>query len=278
MTDRTALARQALRAAMQLRRNLTIPRDAPVNAFDVAMMIGADVRFVDAPSLEGMLVRDPGLRILLPSTKHRPKARILFSCAHEIGHHQFGHGTKVDRYVNGAHGSGWHNDEEFLADSFAGHLLMPRPAVIDSFVRRCWNPQEATAAQTFIVAGELGVGYAALVTHMNVVMEVLNDAHRDCLAKISPKQLKADFLGAPCPAPLVIADRAWKPASVDAERGNVVILPAKTGHKCPLLACRGTHNDLSIYTATGVGESQITLERDVVLRVSREHYVGPMTN
>ncbi len=82
MTDRISLARQALRAAMQLRRNLVIPREMPVNALDIAMMIGADVRFLDAPSLEGMLVRDPGLRVLLPSTKHRPRSRILFSCAH----------------------------------------------------------------------------------------------------------------------------------------------------------------------------------------------------
>lgn len=140
---------------MQLRRNLSIPREAPVNAFDIADMIGADVRFLDTPSLEGMLVRDPGLRVLLPSTKHRPFGRILFSCAHEVAHHYLGHGTRVDSYLAEANGRAPYSDEEFLADSFAGHLLMPRPAVVAAFDRRSWSVEDVTPRQAFIVAGEL---------------------------------------------------------------------------------------------------------------------------
>src|SRR3954447_13733612 len=114
---------------MQLRRNLAIPREVPVNAFDIAQMSGLDVRFLDAPSLEGMFVRDPGLRVLLPSLKHRPRPRVLFSCAHEIGHHQLGHGTKADEYLADGQSHAF-SAEEFLANSFAAHLLMPRAAIL----------------------------------------------------------------------------------------------------------------------------------------------------
>jgi hypothetical protein len=220
--DRLALARQALRAAMQLRRNLAIPREAPVNAFDIAQMSGLDVRFLDVPSLEGMFVRDPGLRVLLPSLKHRPRGRVLFSCAHEIGHHQFGHGTKADEYLADGprHAS---SSEEFLADSFAGHLLMPRATVMDAFQRRKWDATHPTAQQAYLIGGELGVGFATLLGHMQWSLELISRADHDQLTKVAPKTLKLKFTGDRAVRRVIVVDPFWRQAvSIDAECGESV--------------------------------------------------------
>jgi hypothetical protein len=264
---------------MQLRRHLANPRETAVNAFDVASMVGADVRFIDSPSLEGMLVRDPGLRILLPSTKHRPKSRILFSCAHEIGHQQFDHGTKADRYLAHGEARAGFVAEEYLADSFAGHLLMPRAAVVGAFERRGWNVGTATIDQVFVVANQLGVGYGTLVTHMNSVMELMPANRRDELARASPKTIKTGFAGEVCAGPLTIADVQWRDTPIDVEVGELVILPPESGSGCSLLSLIRNHAGRSVYCAARAGTTRLDLgSGQVMIRVARQHYVGPLKN
>jgi hypothetical protein len=272
------LARHALRAAMQLRRNLAIPREAALNALDVAKSVGVDVRFLDAPSLEGMFVREPGLRILLPSLKHRPRARILYSCAHELGHQQFGHGTRADRYLDErADGPG--DEDEFLVDSFAGHLLMPRAAILDAFFRRNCAPKTATPQQLYIISAELGVGYETLLTHLCFALNLLTRDERDRLGKTTPKQIKADFCGSTDERTLMIADKQWKWVPIDAERGDLIGLPTGLGNKVALIHHEFDRADLSFFRAEGVGETALSINgQQVALRIGRRHYVGPYTN
>jgi len=263
---------------MQMRRNLAISREAAVNAFDVARMIGIDIRFVDAPSLEGMFVRDPGLRILLPSLQHRPRARVLYSCAHEVGHQAFGHGTRADRYLESA-STAPVADDEFLADSFAGHLLMPRAAVMNAFARRDWSPDSMTPPQILTVAGELGVGYETLLTHMCVALELISRPTRDRLIKVPPKSIKAEISGRDDQPVLVIADLAWKWVPIDAERGDLIALPTGTGSNCALLEHEFDRHPSSFYRATGVGQANLEIGgRTTAMRISRQHYVGPYVN
>jgi hypothetical protein len=279
VTDRVGLARQALRAAMQLRRHLSLPREAAINAFDVARMVGADVRFLDTPSLEGMLVRDPGLRILLPSTKHRPKPRILFSCAHEVGHQQFNHGTKADRYIEDGNASVGFVEEEYLADVFAGHLLMSRAAVVEAFSRRGWSSETPTPHQVFAVANELGVGYGTLIMHMNVVMDVLPSSHRDALAKISPKTIKAELAGVVSSRALTIADSHWRLTPIDLEVGDFAILPIESAKECKLVALQREYLSRSVYVAVRAGTERLDIGGGpLLIRVARYQYVGPLRN
>ncbi|HHK41728.1 MAG TPA: ImmA/IrrE family metallo-endopeptidase, partial [Planctomycetaceae bacterium] len=151
------MGRIAMRKALQLRRMLSVPRQAPVNVYDVASATGVEVRFVDRPSLEGMFYRGPHPKILIPSWQHRPRGRIAFSCAHELGHFQLGHGTQVDEYVEESQEPGAKSDEEFAADTFAATLLMPRQAVVERFGQRGWDLSRANPFQLFTVAGELDV-------------------------------------------------------------------------------------------------------------------------
>jgi Zn-dependent peptidase ImmA (M78 family) len=279
MSDRIALARQALRAAMQLRRSLSIPRELAVNAFEIAQMLGIDVRFLDAPSLEGMFVRDPGPRILLPSMKHRPKARIAFSCAHEIGHQQFDHGTKADRYWEDGQRQEGFDPIEYLVNSFAGHLLMPRAAVLEAFSRRNWNAAKSVPLQAFLIAGELGVGYETLLTHLQVVLAVLPEAAKNELCRTSPKAIKSAIVGTTWAGPLTIVDEAWKGASIDLEIGEFLVAPVESEVACALLTAPSAHDGRLLFTAAKSGVADFKLgNTTVLLRVARQHYVGPYSN
>ena len=59
VVDRIGVLREAMRSALQLRRSLSIPREQPINVYDVATSIGVEVTFADLPSLEGMFYRGP---------------------------------------------------------------------------------------------------------------------------------------------------------------------------------------------------------------------------
>jgi hypothetical protein len=263
---------------MQLRRNLAIPREVAVNAFDVAQMSGLDVRFLDVPSLEGMFVRDPGLRVLLPSLKHRPRSRVLYSCAHEVGHHQFGHGTKADEYLAEGQSPAF-TDEEYLANSFAAHLLMPRAGVMDAFQRRKWDARTPTAHQVYLASGEIGVGYVTLLNHMAYSLELISRADRDRLAKTTPKAMKLELTGDPSVQGVVVVDSFWKHVPIDAECGDMVLLPAGVGADCPLLTLVAHREDVSVYTASRAGqETSVIGSGEVPIRVARQHYIGPYSN
>ena len=93
MSRRADLAAKAYRAAMHLRSQTQRAANVPLCPFDLAGEIGIEVRFVDIPSLEAMYVDDGTPKILIGAD--RPAGRQRFGCAHELGHHAFGHGTHV---------------------------------------------------------------------------------------------------------------------------------------------------------------------------------------
>lgn len=280
MNDRTIAARIALRAALQLRRSLSIPRELPVNVFDVASAIGIDVRFLDLPSLEGMFCRDPGPRILLPSLKHRPRGRVAFSCAHELGHFALNHDTRFDECPGAAPQHDSKSCEEFASDVFAGSLLMPRQALLGSFARRSWSPDTATPLQIFIVAGELGVGYETLLTHLSVVLGLLPSARFEECKRIAPKTIRSEFLQREDPGDLVIIDEAWVPVPVDLQVGDVVAVPLALAATARFLLLEpiSDRGGWKIFRARRSGIEKVVIGNRVTVRVARYGYVGPVRN
>ncbi len=279
MNDRTIAARIALRAALQLRRSLSIPRELPVNVFDIAGAIGIDVRFLDLSSLEGMFCRDPGPRILLPSLKHRPRGRVAFSCAHELGHFALNHDTRFDECPGTAPQYGPKSSEEFAADAFAGSLLMPRQAVLSSFARRRWISDTATPLQLFIVAGEMGVGYETLLTHLSVVLGLLPSARIEDCRRIAPKTIRSDFLQDEDSGDLVIIDEAWAPVPVDLQIGDLIALSSAPTARFLLLEPVSDRGDWNIFRAHRSGIEDVVIgERTITVRVARYGYVGPVRN
>ena len=73
-------------------------------------------------NMAGMYQRGLPPRIHLSA---RPLQRRAYNCAHELGHHVFGHGSSIDELREDAKSQPWDDPKEFLADTFAGFILMP---------------------------------------------------------------------------------------------------------------------------------------------------------
>lgn len=214
-------ARMALHLAIRLRRSHGIPMDKAVSAIDLADKMGVEVWFQDVPSLEGMYSDTDPPRIFLPAD--RPMGRQQYACAHELGHHTAGHGTRADEYLVN---SGRQNDtEERLADLFAGYLLMPKATVEQAFKVRQWEPARATPAQVYHVACALGVSYEALVTQMQATLQLIGSKKAEELHRRGLPQIRRDLLGEPFRHRLVPVDVHWSGFAVDLWVGDYVLLP-----------------------------------------------------
>lgn len=280
MTDRLAIAREAMRAAFQVRRQLSIPREAPVNPFDISQALGVDVWFLDAPSLEGMFARSPDPRIVLPSWNHRPFGRLCFSCAHELGHAQLNHGTKMDEYVDGDRSAS--DPQEMAADVFASSLLMPRPAVIRAFERHGVAPAEAHELQLLAIAFELAVGLETLVKHMHWGLDLLDVQTMKRYLKRTPKQIRqATFGGSPAGV-VVPVEPCTEARSVDLEVGHAIatragVLPDGAG--TPVLGSPWVGNGWEVRTGERPGTCHVEIGgRRLPVRVARAGYVGAWQN
>src|SRR5262249_17287462 len=115
------------------------------------------------------------------------------------------------------------SDEEFLADCFAGFLLMPKAAVVRGFACRGWTPAAATADQVFTVAGWLGVGYDALLTHMEASLGLLDRSRAAALRKETPRKIKTRLLGTECTEELIVADEHWEGRAIDLQVGDAIL-------------------------------------------------------
>lgn len=277
MIDRSAIARESMRAALQVRRSLVISREQPVNPFEVAQALGIDVWFTDTPSLEGMFARTDDARIILPCLSHRPLGRLCFSCAHELGHAQLGHGNRVDQYV--ATPRDTRDPEEFAADVFASSLLMPRPAVLGAFRVRDMDPASAADLELLSVAFELCVGLEALVKHLHWGLGLINKTMMQQLLKLTPKSIRRETFGARCPGVIVPLDDAWRSAAVDLEVGHAIAVRRGTVSPQTLLpnfervACA---RPWDLFVARHPGTAM--LEQNgvaVALRIARTGFTGP---
>src|SRR5258708_40241076 len=138
MLDRRALTYEAAQEAADARDAAGIQQDVPLCAYDLAHTLGAGVRFVDV-DMEGIYERGPPARILI--SPYRPLVRRTFNCAHELGHHRFGHGSTIDELKSvSANKLQSELPEEVLANAFAGFVLMPGIAIQRAFFRRSISP------------------------------------------------------------------------------------------------------------------------------------------
>jgi len=94
MTSNRQIILSAAGVALRVRQDVGIPPTDAVCAFDLAERLGLEVWFQDVPSMEAVYVRQPAPTIVVTSL--RPAGRRAFNCAHELGHHVFGHEAQLD--------------------------------------------------------------------------------------------------------------------------------------------------------------------------------------
>jgi Zn-dependent peptidase ImmA (M78 family) len=223
--NRRALATQAMQAAAATRAKAKLDQVGPICIYGLCETLGVAVRFNNI-NMEGMYQRGVPPRIHLSA--RRPLPRRAYNCAHELGHHVFGHGSSIDELREDAKAQPWEDPKEFLADTFAGFILMPIIGLRRAFSIRNWIPETATPAQIFTIACEFGVGYATLVTHLSAGVNMLSRGCAVALQRVTPKALRIDILGALTPEPLIVADRRRAAPTLDAEVKTLLLLPPGT--------------------------------------------------
>lgn len=223
--DRRALATQAMQAAAATRAKAKRDQASPICIYGLCETLGVVVRFNNI-NMEGMYQRGAPPRIHLSA--RRPLPRRAYNSAHELGHHVFGHGSSIDELREDAKPTPWDDPKEFLADTFAGFILMPIIGLRRAFAVRGWAPETATPAQMFTIACEFGVGYATLLTHLSAGVNMLSRGRAAVLQRVTPKALRMNILGTVTSEPLFVADRHRAAPTLDAEVKTLLLLPPGT--------------------------------------------------
>jgi Zn-dependent peptidase ImmA (M78 family) len=272
----TDLAMQALVQATQIRQSAGLGLTDPVNIYDLAKQRGVEVRFVDIPSLEGMYVK-LNQRSEIFISAHRPPGRQAATCGHELGHHEFMHGTQIDEYLDGAGEVERFDPREFLVDCFSGFVLMPKSAVNYAFTIRGWQPQSCTATQAYRIAGLFGVGYITLLQHMSKTLKLIPQAQAQQLKRTSPKQIRAMLLGGMSTEQVTVVDLHWPNHAVDIQVGDLILAP-------PEVICEGNCTEQveqsatrTIFRGSTPGRARLVHPPTgwaAFTRVSRRQYVG----
>lgn len=222
MTSREDLARSAAKRALVIRQKCDLRPWQPADVYEVAKARGVDIWFADLPSVEGMYCRGKSAAVI---SSLRPPGRQAATAAHELGHHEFGHGDTIEELVDERGQRRTFSPDEFLADCFASTLLLPKTAVERGFSTRGWPIPRCTAEQAFVVATWLGVGFTTLVRALQLSHRSLTPARAADLLTERPLDIRTRLLGRPCLEGLVVADVAWTDRAIDLAVGDYLLLP-----------------------------------------------------
>jgi Zn-dependent peptidase ImmA (M78 family) len=270
--NRRALATQAMQAAAATRAKAKLDQSSPICIYGLCETLGVAVRFNNI-NMEGMYQRGLPPRIHLSA--RRPLPRRAYNCAHELAHHVFGHGSSIDELREDAKAQPWEDPKEFLADTFAGFILMPIIGLRRAFSVRGWTPETAIPPQMFNIACEFGVGYGTLLTHLSSGLNMLSRGRATALQRVTPKALRVDILGALTPEPLIIADRHRAASTLDAEVKMLLLLPPGTEIAGPGLTFERDLAAGRLFRAVTPGIVQASAGAwAAFVRIAPEAYVG----
>jgi len=218
---------QAIKKAGQMRTRLKLNIFESVNIFDVCAKLPISVRFIDV-SMEGMYVNKgehPDSKVILISSL-RPLPRRVYTCAHELGHHLFGHGSKIDGLNDEGVTTSVYDDDEYLVDAFAGAFLMPVAGVEAEFIKRKWDLKTVSAIQLYTISSIFGTGYSTLITHCKA-NKLISESRAMTLLKQTPSKLLQHAMGkAVANSHFKIIDDKTDITVLDLEIGNYLFLPS----------------------------------------------------
>lgn len=270
--DRRSIILEGATAASAVRDRLGLDLVAPVDIYAVAEAMSIRVRFLPV-SMEGFYRNGSPPRIMLSAL--RPLARRAFTCAHEIGHHWFGHGSTIDELAaDDRHDSDI--PEEILVNAFAAFMLMPSIGVRRAFNSRGWKPTTADPVQILTIASEFGVGYETLLTYLSMTLNDMPRNIRSELGKWTPQRIRKHLLGDDGAHGLVILDERQRSKGVDLEEGYALAVPTDTEVIGDVLTPRQSIEGFDVYDAVGRGRATIaTPAWQAEIRVMPTQFIGP---
>ncbi|HEY5326527.1 MAG TPA: ImmA/IrrE family metallo-endopeptidase [Mucilaginibacter sp.] len=266
---------QAIKKAGQIRTKLKLDMFEPANIFDICADLGVSVRFIDV-SMEGMYVNQENAAIptiLLSSL--RPMPRRVFTCAHELGHHIFGHGSKIDGLTEEGASANIYDNDEYLVDAFAGAFLMPIAGVEAEFSKRNLEPKNASPIQFYIISSIFGTGYSTLITHCRV-NRLINELKATSLLKQTPAKLLQQIIGTVWEkSHFKIIDNQTQLSVIDLEVGNYLFLPedVNTEGKHLRKIRKTDFGNLFIAEHPGITRA-ITIATGYFIRIQNAGYTG----
>lgn len=272
--QRRALANQAMEKSIDVRAEGKLDLMSPICIYELCDAHNVQVRFVDI-NMEGAYVADTKPLILLSAL--RPLPRRNFTCAHELGHHIFGHHSTVDRLLRDCEQSKSLDPKEFLVNCFAGFLLMPTLGVRRAFVSRGWAPADATPTQIFTIACSFGVGYETLINHMCYSLGMIGEDNAKILIKKPLPAIRKEVLGGPLNSPLVVADEEWRLLTIDVEVDTRILVPSDAISSGKLLTVEKDLVAGRMFRADRPGIERVQRPNStwaVFVRISSKQFVG----
>ncbi|MBF5094226.1 ImmA/IrrE family metallo-endopeptidase [Azospirillum sp. INR13] len=270
--NRRMLILDGAQAASDTRDRLDLDLITPIDVYAVAEAMGIRIRFLPV-SMEGFYRKGVPPCIMLSA--FRPLARKAFTCAHEIGHHWFGHGSTIDE-LKGDDRQDSEIPEEVLANAFAAFMLMPTIGVRRAFNSRGWSPATVNPLQVLTIASEFGVGYDTLLTHLSMTLNDMPRNVRAELGKWTPQRIRKRILGDDDAEGLVILDDRQRSAGVDLEEGYALAVPANATVSGHVLTPRQSIEGFDVYNAVGRGRATITTSCwQIEARVAPASFIGP---
>lgn len=273
--------RKALLKADEIRRKLKLNMFQPVNIFDACIDLGLTVRFVEI-NMEGMYVSsENGTFPTILLSNQRPLPRRIFTCAHELGHHFFEHGTRVDALSDQTNSLPSNNNEESLVNAFAGALLMPIAGIQSEFVKRGWKPQTISPVQLYTICSVFGTGYQTLIVHCQA-NKIFDEAKGNSLLKYTPAKILKNILGTiDNNSHFKIIDSQTDLSVIDIEVSNFIILPTNFRLEGSHLQKYQETLNGSVYIAVKPGIIRVAaLDNSVsyFIRIQNANYIGLAEN
>ena len=267
------LTKQAVAKATLTRLTNGLPLNTPICPVDLAVKLDLEVRYVACNSFEGIYQKDAAIVI----GSKRPITRQNYTCAHELGHHVFGHGTKMDEYIEGNDKSKYEDPEERLAQSFAGHLLMPEALIRRTLNERNINAVNLTKKNIYEISCYFGVGYQTLLMHLQYGCSIISNDKRLQLTPSSLSEVRAEFGVSTPNKPLIFVDRQWTDRPIDTEVGDLIVCPSDFEVEGMNLIATGSTASLKGYEAVTPGMSRMYCNRGewaAFCRTRKKHFEG----
>jgi Zn-dependent peptidase ImmA (M78 family) len=266
----------ALRKASEIRSKHKLNIYQPINIYDLCIEMNINVRFVEI-NMEGMYFsqKDATFPQILISNQ-RPFARRVYTCAHELGHHLFNHGSKIDSLNDGSGKLAVYDSDEFLVDTFAGALLMPVSGIIAEFTKRKWDIALASPEQFYVVSSAFGTGYKSLIVHCQK-NNLINELSVRDLLRQTPGKILESLLGSGAPkSHFKIIDK-MNTSVIDIEVSNFIFLPPTVQVEGSQLCKYKETSQGTAYIAEKSGIARILDSKEnkgYFVRIQNSNYIG----